>query len=326
LEEDRQSGDDQPDDGQHQEGPRRGDALGALAPADEDRGDGCDCDRKRDRPAEVGGVRAGERGEGDRAERVGAGAEPGKGAHAERDERSDPGGEQAGDQHELELGAAEPGRLDHDDGGDQGRIEQERDRGEGAGGGDHREHLRRHVSAREPHRHERETGAESDQRRLRAEHDPQADRGEGRERDPGQVDRRDGGAAGDEAVGWDVPAFAGEAGDRERGDQTGDREHWKRPPGERPGVVAEIAGEVDEHTLLDRVDELEKTPCPERDDETDDCGDHEQDDEPTTLDRRVDLLGGKLRGRLGVRHDEIPRASLDRLYEPVSTSPAVSTS
>ncbi len=62
-----------------------------------------------------------------------------------------------------------------------------------------------------------------------------------------------------------------------------------------PLSIAEIARQVHEHASLNLVDELEKAPRGQRDDDADDRRDEEQDDEAPAVDRRIDLLRRKLR-------------------------------
>ena len=90
LERDCQPGDDQPGRGQQHEAPHRHDAHDAPAGANHEHARQCDGERQRDRPTEVGDVGAGELGEPFyRAQRIGARAQPGPRAHADRDERAD---------------------------------------------------------------------------------------------------------------------------------------------------------------------------------------------------------------------------------------------
>ena len=56
----------------------------------------------------------------------------------EEDQRADAGGEQPGHEHDAEHRAAEPGGLEQQERAEQRRAEQRADRGEAAGGGDHR--------------------------------------------------------------------------------------------------------------------------------------------------------------------------------------------
>ena len=69
-----------------------------------------------------------------------------------------------------------------------------------------------------------------DQRRLRAQHQPQPDRREAGEDDPRHLYRLGGGAADLEALGRDVAALTGQARDRQGDQQPGDRENEEIPP------------------------------------------------------------------------------------------------
>ena len=83
---------------------------------------------------------------------------------------------------------------------------------------------------------------------------------------PGKVDGL--GGRGLEALGGDVSAVAGQAGDREGCDHACDREHREIPPERRPVVIADVVRDVGEHPLLDVEDQLEEAPRGQRGDYT----------------------------------------------------------
>ena len=73
------------------------------------------------------------------------GPEAGPGAEPDEDQGPDPGPEQPGDQHHRRRGAAEPGRLHHEERRGQRGPEERADGGEAPGGRDHRGDVGRYV-------------------------------------------------------------------------------------------------------------------------------------------------------------------------------------
>ena len=177
-------------------------------------------------------------GSGQRAERVVARVESGERPHPERDERPDPRGQQPRDQHDRQPGPADPGRLDQDHRRDQGRLEDER-----------------HARRRRPHaaispatssgaslRTSRiariaEPAAQGQQRRLGAEHEAEAERGDGRQHDPRQVDRL--GRAGIQPVAGMWPPRPGSRTIANATTRPANAQDREVPPQRRPVVVAD---------------------------------------------------------------------------------------
>ena len=89
--------------GQDQEGLAAAHAVGEQPEPHHPEADDRDREGQRDRPEEVGQRRHREGGKRQRAERVGAGAQPGDRSHPDRDQRADPGGEQAGEQDQRQF-------------------------------------------------------------------------------------------------------------------------------------------------------------------------------------------------------------------------------
>ena len=129
--------------------------------------------------------------------------------------------------------------------------------------------------------------AERDQRGLRSDHGPQADRCKGGEDDARQVDRLRG--RGVEALRGYVPPVAGQAHDREGGDGSSDGEHRERPPFGR-ALESELRGQVRVDALLDLVDQLQKAPRDRRRHHADDPGEHEQHGELPAPEDRLGIL------------------------------------
>ncbi len=189
-------------------------------------------------------------------------------------QRADAGGEQAREEHEGQRRAAEPGGLDDDHGADDRRPEDGGESRKAAGGRDDELRLVRHVALRELHDPERQPGAESDQRRLRPQHEAERDGGQGCQHDARELHGRRR-RTGLEALGGPVAAVTGQPGDRERHHHPGHEQHGDRPP---PGelVVAQRVREVVVHPLLEPVDQLEEDPAGERDDHPDHRRHHQQ--------------------------------------------------
>ncbi len=155
--------------------------------------------------------------------------EAGPGVEADEDERSHPGGEQAGDEHDAQHRPAEPGGLHQQERPDERRAEQRADRGEASRRPDHGHRLRRRVLLDEMHGEHAEAAADRDQRRLRPEHDAEAQGRQRRDHDAGQVDREHR-AARLESFGRLVTGGAGEVANRQRDEQACERRPGKRPP------------------------------------------------------------------------------------------------
>ena len=185
-------------------------------------------DGQNDRPAEVGEVRAVERRQLQGGDRDRGGAEPGPGAHPDPDQRADAGCQEARNEDDLQLRATQARGLDQDQRGDQRRPEEERHRRERRRGPDDLGRLRRRVGSEEADAQDPQAAADRDQRGLRAYDGTEGDRGHACEHDARERARHRGG--GVQAIGRDVAAVSGQAGDREGDDHTGDREHRNRPP------------------------------------------------------------------------------------------------
>ena len=152
----------------------------------EDRSDDAD----HDRPQKLG--HTGAAGRRDVRDREREGAEAGPVVEPDEDQRADTGSEQPGREHHSEHRAADPGHLHHQERGRKRRAEERADRGEAPGGADHDTgHLRR-VPLDQVEGEDSEAAADRDQRRLRAEDDPEAERGERGNDDPWELDRRHG--------------------------------------------------------------------------------------------------------------------------------------
>jgi hypothetical protein len=61
-----------------------------------------------------------------------------------------------------------------------------------------------------------------------------------------------------------VPAIARESLDREGDDQPANRQHGQGPPERRTVREADSVGQVDEHLLLDLMDQLQEAPGGQR--------------------------------------------------------------
>jgi hypothetical protein len=146
-------------------------------------------------------------------------------AHADEDDRPDPGRYQARQQHQRQHRPAKPGRLDEDDRANDGRAEDRSDRGERRAGGENGHDLVGGVFLYQPHGHNGQPAAEGDERRLRSQHEAEA---EGGQQDAGQLDGL--GGPGLDPLVRDVAAAAGQAHDRGDRQHAGDGQHGQRPP------------------------------------------------------------------------------------------------
>jgi hypothetical protein len=147
-------------------------------------------DADHDRPQKLGHTGAAGRREVRDREREGA--EAGPVVEADEDQRADTGSEQPGREHHTEHRTADPGHLHHQERGRKRRAEERADRGETPCRGDHDTgHLRR-VALDQVDDEDSEAAADRDQRRLRAKDDPEAERDERCNDDPGELDRRHG--------------------------------------------------------------------------------------------------------------------------------------
>ena len=228
-------------------------------------------------------------------------AQPRQRPDSERHQRPDTSGQQSGDQQHPEPGAADRCRLDQDHRRDQRGGEDERHRGDTPGGDDQHQALRRRVAASQADHQPSDSSPQHDQRSLRAEHQPKADRRQARE-DHSRHDVRARGAAGRQALGGDMSTVAREAGDRHRHNQRTDGEDWKRPPLRRAALIADRMRQVYVQLLLDLERRLEKAPGRDRNDHANDRDHYQQSDERLAAHRRVSLLGGQLWRSTGVGH------------------------
>ena len=89
--------------------------------------------------------------------------------HPSEDQRPDPAGDQAGQQHEKDLAPGETDDLQHENSGDKGVAEDGRDRSSRAGSGDQGHPLGRLTQPGSVSGKYRQAAAQGDQRRLRAE-------------------------------------------------------------------------------------------------------------------------------------------------------------
>ncbi len=169
---------------------------------------------------------------------------------------------------------AEPGRLEQQERAQERRSEQRADRGEAPGRGDHGGRLRGRVARREADGERAEPAADRDQRRLRAEHRAERERGERGEEDPRQLDRGQR-AARVEAVGGRVAAGARQVADRQRHEQPRQREQRQRPP-DRRRIEPERVRQVVEQQRLQLRDQLEEPVRDGGDRDADQRRQHEQ--------------------------------------------------
>ena len=215
-----------------------------------------------------------------------------------------------GHHDQRECRPAEPCGLDDDDGGHDRRAEDDRDRSEAAGGGEHGHELRRCIAPDEGHRVHRQPGTDRDEGRLGAEDEPEADA-----RPTCQHHARHDArlvAAHLQAVGRHVPSRSRQTVDRERHRQAGNTEHHQVPP-RRNGVPPEVIRQIREQPLLGVVHELEERPRDERDDDADDGREHQDRDEALAPQdgERIGRRPGRC-GRVGQR--AIPQVVIRRPY------------
>ena len=195
-------------------------------------------------------------------------------AHADEDDRADPGRHQARQQDQRQDRPAEAGGLNEDDRADDRRAEDRGDRGERRARGEHRHRLVGSVFFHQPHGQDRQAAAEGDERGFWSQHQAQAQGGQRGQQDARQLGRL-GGAGLDPLVG-DVPAVAGQAHDRDGRQHPGHRQHRQRPPPGN-GMKPQIAGQALVHLVLDPVDQFQEAPRGERDQHADQRGQDEQD-------------------------------------------------
>ena len=235
---------------------------------------------------------------------------PGPGVEPDEDERTHAGRDQARDQDHAQQGTAQAGHFHQEEGADDRRTEQGRDRGEAPGHPEDHDRHRRRVPLEKMDRQDTETAADRDQGRLRAEHDPEAQGHEGGQHDPGKLDRRDR-PAGLETVGRRVAASSGEVLDRERNEEPAECEERSGPPGRR-AVEAEVVRQRREDVLLRLGDQLQEEVRRGCDRDTDDRAQHEQPDIAVALEQ-LDGIRRRRRFRWvrGTRHSFVlasPRA------------------
>ena len=234
-------------------------------------------------------------GQRQRTQRIVTAAQPGERPHPERDQRSDPGGEHSGKEHDRQPRPADRGRLDQDHSRDQRRGEHERQRGEAPSPRDQRQHRRFDLSASQANRQHRQTRTERQQRPLGAEHEPEAEPGEAREDDTRQIDRvREPARA--KTLGRHVASVTRQTRDRQRNDQSADPEHRERPPQRRALLVSERVRKMLEQFLLELENQLQVAPRRQRDDHADQRRHDEQDEVPLAPHRRGGLCGGRFYG------------------------------
>ena len=113
------------------------------------------------------------------------------------------------------IGPPKPSHLHEEEGADERRAQQRGDGGEAPGGADHHRRHRGGVALEQVHRENAEPAADGDQRRLWAQDDAEAQRGERGGDDAEELDRGDR-AAGLEALRGLVAARAGEEADGQR--------------------------------------------------------------------------------------------------------------
>ena len=268
---------------------------------DGDRHDG----GQQDRPAERSERRRVVLGQREWGDGVGTRAETRHRTHADEHQRADPGGQQSRQQDDGKGGAPETGCLDDDHRPDDRGTEQGGDGGEARGGGDQRQDLIGGVLPRQLDREDAETRPERDQRRFGAEHDAQADGGDGGEQHARQFDGL-GRRSRLQPFGGLVTAAAREPPDGE-GDRDGrDGQHRQRPPrGNR--CQAQRAREVLVDPQLQVVDEFEIAPRRQGDQDTDDGGEDEQHAVVPGPQERGGIGRRRSTGGGGVGHRSVPR-------------------
>ena len=204
-------------------------------------------------------------------------AQPRPRIQADEDEGTDARRQQAGDQHELHHGPAQPGGLHQQEGPGQGGAEQGGDGGEAARRRHHGLGAGRGVPLGQPDGDHPEPPAESDQRGLGAEDHAQAQGREGGEHDAGKVDGAGWPAAHLEPVGGGVAAGPGQVPEGE-GDQYPRHRQRQQGPPQRLGVEAQALGQVGEDPALHLADQREEEVSHRRDGRPDDRGQHQQGD------------------------------------------------
>nr|BFE74759.1 hypothetical protein GCM10020092_080600 [Actinoplanes digitatis] len=156
-------------------------------------------------------------------ERVGV--QPAQGTEPDEQQGTDAGGDQAGQQDQGEGGAGEPGGLEDDHCSDDRRAEDGGQRREARCGPEHLGGLVGDLAAGQPDEKHGHPSGESNERRLRPEHQAQADGGQRRDGDTRQlVGCRE--CAGRQAVGRLMTAVTGQPRYGESDDESCDQEHW----------------------------------------------------------------------------------------------------
>ena len=122
-----------------------------------------------------------------------------------------------------------------------------------------------------------ETPAQRDQRRLWAEHEAKADRGDGRQHHSRQVDGL--GRAGVEALRGHVAPTTRQSHDRERDHEAGECANRQVPPQWSPIVISNGVREVLVDPLRHVVHELQEAPRGQRDHDSDDCREQKESQE-----------------------------------------------
>ena len=245
------------------------------------------------------------------------GVETGPRPHAHQHERPDAGSKHARDQHHGQPRPAQTRRLDHDDRGDQRRLEDHREGGERTGGCHHGRQLLGRILSDPTYDEDPQAAAERYERCLRPEHDPESYARNRRQEDARQLNRL--GHAGLEPLGRYVTSLTREPHDRDRDQRPGDREHGNRPPERSAVVVPDPVRELVPHTHLDLMDQLEEAPRGDGRHQADDGREHEQADKrPAPHDGRHIWGSGRLR-RLSVLRHQL--TDLNDIFEFVDARP-----
>ena len=195
---------------------------------------------------------------------------------ADQHERPDAGSKHARDQDHGQPRPAQTRRLDHDDRGDQRRLEDHREGGERTGGCHHGRQLLRRILSDPTYDEDPQAAAERYERCLRPEHNAESDASNRRQEDARQLNRL--GHAGLEPLGRYVTSLTREPHDRDRDQRPGDREHGNRPPERSAVVVPDPVRELVPHTHLDLMDQLEEAPRGDGRHQADDGREQEQAD------------------------------------------------
>ena len=187
-----------------------------------------------------------------------------------------PAESKSGDQHQLHHRAAQPRHLHEKEGADDGRAQERGDGGEAPGDTDHDHGHRRRVPLEQVDREDAEAAPDCDQRRLRAQHRAEAQRGEGRRDDAEELDGLHR-PAGFEALRGLVAPGSGQEANGQSDEQPAQGQPGQRPP-QRLSVEPEAVREIDEDLVLELGDGVQEEVGNGRHGDADDGPQEEQDD------------------------------------------------